>query len=152
MYKINKDGCTFSVVYSLLKIKSKVKNMGKYNFFENCWCKFHFCQHEIHYITFASAFFYWREINHLFWFAHVCCSDRLIKTCTQHGVAGKREHRQPRNTWWQCIYCNLKSLKLSKDFTSNHNAWREALGLNNFQNRKLLLVRKSLCIIYQHIL
>ena len=26
-------------------------------FFENRWCKFHFCQHEIDYTTFVSAFF-----------------------------------------------------------------------------------------------
>ena len=35
---------------------------GKIQFFENCWHKFHFCQHEINYTTFTSAFFCWREI------------------------------------------------------------------------------------------
>ena len=35
---------------------------GKIQFFENCWHKFHFCQHEIDYTTFTSAFFCWREI------------------------------------------------------------------------------------------
>ena len=47
----------------------------------------------------------------------------LDKKCTQYEVVGKQEHGHPRKTWQQYINYNLKSLKLSKDITSNHNAW-----------------------------
>ena len=42
-------------------------------------------------------------------------------------MAGKQERDRPRKIWRQCVICDLKSLKLSKDLTSNRNAWREAL-------------------------
>ena len=35
---------------------------GKIKFFENCRHEFHFCWREIHYTTFALAFFCWHEI------------------------------------------------------------------------------------------
>ena len=44
-------------------------------------------------------------------------------------MAGKREHGRPRKAWQQCVNCDLKSLKLSKDITSNGNAWRETLRM-----------------------
>ena len=69
------------------------------------------------------------QTSRLRWFGHVCRSDDWIKKCTQHEVAGKQECGRPRKTWQQCISCDLKSLKLSKDLTSNHNAWREALRM-----------------------
>ena len=44
-------------------------------------------------------------------------------------MAGKRECGHSRKTWLQCVNCDLKSSTLSKDLTSNHNAWREALKM-----------------------
>ena len=37
----------------------------------------------------------------------------------------KRECGRPRKTWQQCLNCDLKPLKLSKD------AWREALRMTD---------------------
>ena len=67
--------------------------------------------------------------NCLRWFDHVCRSDSWIKKCSQYKMAGKREHVRPRKVWQQCVNCDLKSLKLSKDITSNGNAWRETLRM-----------------------
>ena len=67
--------------------------------------------------------------NRLCCFGHVCRSDGWIKKCTQHEVAGNGERGRPRKIWQQCVNCDLKSLKLSKDLTSNRNAWREALRM-----------------------
>ena len=47
--------------------------------------------------------------NLLRWFGHV-----WILKCTQHEVAGRQERGRPRNTWQQCLNCDLKSLKLPK--------------------------------------
>ena len=52
-----------------------------------------------------------------------CLHNSWIKKCTQYEVALKRECGRPRKTWQQCLNCDLKSLKLSKD------AWREALRM-----------------------
>ena len=67
--------------------------------------------------------------NRLLRFGHVCHSDSWIQKCTQYEVDGKRERGPPRKTWQQCINCDLKSLKLSKDLTSKCNTWREALRM-----------------------
>ena len=75
-------------------------------------------------------------IKCLRWFGHVCRSNSWIKKYTQHEVAGKRERSRPRKTWQQCVNCDLKSLKLSKDLTSNRNAWREALRMAISPTRK----------------
>ena len=37
--------------------------------------------------------------NFLRWFGYVWGSEGWIKNCTQHEVAGKREHGRPRKTW-----------------------------------------------------
>ena len=42
-------------------------------------------------------------------------------------MADKQELGQPRKIWRQCVMCDSKSLKLSKELTSSRNAWREAL-------------------------
>ena len=65
--------------------------------------------------------------NRLRWVGHVCRSEGWIKKCTQHEVADKQELGQPRKIWRQCVMCDSKSLKLSKELTSSCNAWREAL-------------------------
>ena len=74
--------------------------------------------------------------NHLRWFGHVCRCEGRIKKCTQHEVAGKRERGCPRKTWQQCVNYDLKALKLSKDLTSNRNAWNEAPRMGNSPTRK----------------
>ena len=74
--------------------------------------------------------------NRLRRFGHVCRSDGWIKKFTQHEVAGKKERGLPRNTWQHCVNCDIKFLKLSKDLTSNHNAWREALRMAKSPTRK----------------
>ena len=76
------------------------------------------------------------QTNRLRWSGHVCCSEGWIKKCIQYELAGKREHDRPRKTWHQCVNCDLKSLKLSKDLTSSRNAWREALRMAKSPTRK----------------
>ena len=68
--------------------------------------------------------------NKLFTLAWPCLSQRrLDKKCTQHERAGKRERGRPRKSWQQCVNCDLKSLKLPNNLTSNRNAWRDALKM-----------------------
>ena len=74
--------------------------------------------------------------NRACWFRHAFCSEAWIKKCTQHEVAGKGECGRPRKTWQQCVNCNLKLLKLSKDLTSNRNAWRDILRMVKSPTRK----------------
>ena len=74
--------------------------------------------------------------NRLRWFGHVCRSECCIKKCTQHEVVGKGERGRPRKIWQQCLNCDLKSLKLSKDLISNCNARREALRMSKSPTRK----------------
>ena len=74
--------------------------------------------------------------NRLRRFGHVCRSEGWIKRCTQQEVDGKREHGRPTNIWQQGVNYYLKSLKLSKDLTSNRNAWREALRMAKCPTRK----------------
>ena len=87
-------------------------------------------------------------------FDHVCRSDSWIKKCSQYKMAGKREHGRPWKAWQQCVNCDLKSLKLSKDLTSNGNAWRDTknggkpnpqkmLNIGSIRISKYVLTRKQ---------
>ena len=49
-------------------------------------------------------------------------------------MAGKQECGRPRKTWEQCDNCDLKSLKLSNNLTSNCNSWRQALRMTKNPN------------------
>ena len=67
--------------------------------------------------------------NRLHQFGHVFCSKGWIKKCTQYEVTDKGECGQARKTWQQCVNCDLKFLKLSKDLTSNCKVSRDTLSM-----------------------
>ena len=56
---------------------------GKLQFLKNCWHEFHFCQCEIDYTTFTSAFFCQRNI---IWVRKICSFYWCLTTCQKIGL------------------------------------------------------------------